>query len=728
MRIHTVVARMPLPDGSHYEPLSGALVDERTSPFVKGRGRGNLYILVEVSGEEAGRDIVAMQLAEAMREVYYSWQGSVTAGLQQAISKANYLLFKENRNALPGERRSAGISCAVLRHDDLFVAQAGLATAYLLQQGKLFRFPENPSLTADLPVEETEIIAVGSRREAHISLFHTPIGAGDTLLLVESEAGRHITEAAWLEILSGEPVEAVLESVAARARYADFWAVVVRFVGEEAGRAVALSLAPPDAAPSATAPESTGPALGEQLAGLTAQLRLGERLKKAGKAVLAVLTGLGVGLWTLVRRLIPGQTPGSGQTKTEAPIKTTSPSRRKAAQESSAFVQKTLTVIAIAIPLIVAIIVLGTYLQRGQGQRSELEALWQEANARWQETQATSDQVVVRELLVEAEGLLDQLLERQPDHADAIHLRKRVQTWLDEIDQVRRIKWIADLKTYPADADLSRVVVEGAHIFVMDRNAGTVYHHQMDEYRQSLKPDSRDTILVRKGEQVGNILVGDLVDMTWMPAGTDRQKANLLILERGGRLIEYDPATGERVALDVSNTAWQYPKLVGSYYGRFYLLDPTANQIWRYYPTPDGYSAPPDEWLQTQVDLAGVVDMAIGNSIYLLYADGKMRKLSTGEPDTFDISDWDRPPNSPIALFTSPPENTQWVYVADRGNKRIVQVGKDGHFKHQYRLSDDIPQGDGDPLGAVTSLFVDEISGHAYFLSGQKLYMVILPN
>jgi hypothetical protein len=256
-----------------------------------------------------------------------------------------------------------------------------------------------------------------------------------------------------------------------------------------------------------------------------------------------------------------------------------------------------------------------------------------------------------------------------------------------------------------------------------------VYHHQLDEYQQALQSDTKETVLVSRGDQIGDVLVGDLVDMVWMPAGNDRQKANLLILESGGTLIEYDPATGERLPLRLAAfELWQFPKLVGSYYGRFYLLDPAVNQIWRYPPTPDGYSAPPEEWLQAEVDMAGVVDMAIGNSIYLLYADGKMRKLTAGGPDTFDTSDWDAPPNSPTALFTRPPEDTQWVYVADRGNSRIVQSGKDGKFKRQFRLADAHTEDGSDPLGGVTSLFVDEISGHAYFLSGTKLYLAILPD
>jgi hypothetical protein len=119
--------------------------------------------------------------------------------------------------------------------------------------------------------------------------------------------------------------------------------------------------------------------------------------------------------------------------------------------------------------------------------------------------------------------------------------------------------------------------------------------------------------------------------------------------------------------------------------------------------------------------------MAIGDSIYLLYADGAMRKFTTGEADTFDISDWDTPPRNPASIFTRTPAETRWIYVADRGNRRIVQSSKEGQFKQQFRLADEPASGDGDALTGATDLFVDEIAGHAYLLSGRDLYLLVLP-
>jgi hypothetical protein len=131
--------------------------------------------------------------------------------------------------------------------------------------------------------------------------------------------------------------------------------------------------------------------------------------------------------------------------------------------------------------------------------------------------------------------------------------------------------------------------------------------------------------------------------------------------------------------------------------------------------------------LQGDIDLAGVIDMTIGDSIYLLFADGTTQRFSQGAPDSFGLSDWDIPPNNPSAIFTRPPDETRWVYLADGGNRRIVQFSKDGKFERQYRLAENQVIETDDALAGTVDLFVDEIVGRAYLLSGQKLYLLLLP-
>ena len=781
MGTKTTVAGIAVVGGSLYDQPNNVLVDERTAPFARGRSRGSLYILVELSGAGTEHDTIAKQMLQVMRQTYYGHRGSVTAGLRQAVYQANELLLEENRNSLPGEQRSAGVSCAVLRGDDLFIAQAGPALIYLLHQGQESRFPDRSPWLDGFPPEEVDAVALGERHELNVDLYHSQTSPGDTLLFGSSGLARDIAPAAWPRILSVTPVNALLQDLRRQGGGFELSALVV-CLGDAtvdeggaqpvAGAAVARTAAREAAAfPSAQAPvyqesgrEVKGSAPGdvesvrvphmvqperladpyeegdldetgsiwERISEAMAQIRLGQRLREVLAAAAAALAGLWYGLLSLLRRMMPGrlavpQIPVKSSSTTAG----TPPERKQKSRTParSASVQKLLVGVAVAIPIIVAIVVLVAWVQRGQARRSLQEALWEQANTYWEQARVDTDIALARTHLASAQQFVDELLVEQPERADAQDLRAKILARLDMINQVRRINWIGKLTSYPSDAKLTRVVVQGAHIFVMDRHNGQVYHHRMDDQLQNaLDPASTATVLVSRGDPVANVVVGDLVDMVWMPTGPSRQKASLVILESNGWLLDYDPATKQLIPLKVADVqAWDYAKLVGSHSGRFYVLDSTANSILRYDPTPDGYNSPPYSWLQVEADLAGVVGMAIGDSIYLLYADGAIRKFSTGEADTFDISDWDTPPRNPASIFTRTPAETRWIYVADRGNSRIVQSSKDGQFEQQFRLADDTVSESGDALAGATDLFVDEITGHAYVLSGRDLYLLILP-
>jgi hypothetical protein len=97
-----------------------------------------------------------------------------------------------------------------------------------------------------------------------------------------------------------------------------------------------------------------------------------------------------------------------------------------------------------------------------------------------------------------------------------------------------------------------------------------------------------------------------------------------------------------------------------------------------------------------------------------------------GQPSDFSTADWDKPPSNAAAVSGYPPDETEWVYIADCGNSRIVQSANDGKFTRQFRLNDAQLKAKGDVLSKVTGLFVDESVKRAYFLSGNKLYVISL--
>lgn len=731
MSPRTAVWEVAIAGGEPSERPSGLLVDERASRSAKAKRRGNLYVLAEVTGPASGRELVARQLLETVRTTYFAWQGSVTAGLQQAIQEVNDWLVSENRDSLRGEQRTAGISCAVLRDDDLFVAQAGPAAVYLAHDGGVTRFPDASPWLDDIPVADADIAPLGIRRDVNVALFHTPVNDGDLILLLESTSARgHSSE---LPILLAEvPAPELPAAVRKATKGSDVSALIVHVGGQSVGETPAVDTALAGPLPAEQLDRGS---LQERAAALIGQVPWKEAFRNGWRGLAALLNSIWGGFVTLLRRMLPSQIgPEAAAPRPTTQARKVQGERDKRPREElpvqprTNSLRKILAGLAIAIPVVVGIVVLAMVLHRGQAQKAELEALWTNANQKWDQAATAGDKAAKRSNLKEAAAYLEELRTRQPERADVQELQKKVLALQDEIGLVKRIARIDSLKAYSSNAKLTRVVVQDFDIYVLDENEGKVYHHELDTTQRSLKPGTTETVLVKRGDAIGGVVVGDLVDMAWVPVGEGRPQAGLIILESNGNLVEYTPTTEQLTSLRPAGAdSWQFPQLVGGRTpGRIYVLDSAPDKIWRYQSTTDGFSAQPDDWLTAPVDLNGVIDMAIGDSIYLLYANGTISRLSAGAPDTFAVADWDSPPINPSGIVARPSDEAKSIYVADRGNGRIVQTGIEGRFERQFKLDVSMAQGS-NALSSISSLSVNEISGQVLFTSGSTLYIFLLP-
>jgi hypothetical protein len=258
----------------------------------------------------------------------------------------------------------------------------------------------------------------------------------------------------------------------------------------------------------------------------------------------------------------------------------------------------------------------------------------------------------------------------------------------------------------------------------MDTGNDRVFHHRLDDLGDALLPDDETVLMTAKGQQVDDRSVGDMLGMTWMPTGGNRQTSDLVILNSTG-LLEYNPNWGITGAVLAGGEQLQLPSAIDSFFGNFYLLDPQANALLRYLPTADGYSAAPESYFpaEQQVDLSKAVDMAIDGAVYLLYSDGRISKYLGGEPAEFTLSGLDVPLNNPVAIFTAPEEEVQYLYVADAGNHRIVQLEKDGKFVQQFKPR----PGEAISFSGLQDIYVDEISGRLFVLDSNNLYLGKIP-
>jgi hypothetical protein len=440
---------------------------------------------------------------------------------------------------------------------------------------------------------------------------------------------------------------------------------------------------------------------------------VGRWLRAVGKALLALLMVIWTGLRTLISRVLPGQ-------QQEAPARRETVAGQARRVGAPQIPQRLLRTIAVAILMVVLLAVGLTYWQQGLARENEFNSLIEQAQASYQQALGADD-ATARDLLTQAESLLTQADAIKPGEPAISELRVSIAEQQDKIDRVERLYWVGQLRSYDdPGTQLKRVIVNGLYVYVLDAGTDQVYRYQLDEVNDALEPDENDPVLVRRGQQVETSVVGEMIDMVWMPAGGERQTSDLLILESGG-LLEYNPSWGLTAAPIANKDAWALPVAVGSFFGNFYILDPQAGQILRYMPSAQGYTDPAQYYLSDQVtvDLNGAVDMAIDGFIYVLYADGTIRKFEAGVPVEFQVTEIDKPFSRPAAIYAAPDDVAKYLYVADAGNHRVVQLNKDGRFVRQFKPRDE----DTVNFGTLRSIFVDELTGKLYLLNDHALYI-----
>jgi hypothetical protein len=374
--------------------------------------------------------------------------------------------------------------------------------------------------------------------------------------------------------------------------------------------------------------------------------------------------------------------------------------------------------------LLVIALVIFIYWREGMAEESTFQMLMEQARTVYQQA-VNADEPTARRLLDKAVELLQEAALLRPEDATHRTLYAQVLQYRDKIDQVQRLPTLTLLRHYDSPSTaLRRVISDGLDVYVLDSGEDVVYRHHLDETVEALLPDEATAILLRRAQQVGSNLVGELVDMTWSVAGANRRTGALLVLETGG-LLEYLDPRGVTSLTIGGRERWKIPVAVMGYAGNFYILDPQAGQIFRYRPGEEGYPGAPEHYFPQDARelLSGAVDMAIDGYVYILYGAGDVRKFDGGRPAAFELRGLDRPFSNPTAIYTAPDEQVRYLYIADAGNRRIVQLEKDGRFVRQLKP----PIEKGMDFADLRSLFVDELAGKLYLLDGRALYTAPLP-
>ena len=179
-----IFAELHMRSGEHQE--GSDLVGVATSPvlsFFK-RQRGQLFTVVEPS--LPGCDDICHRLIQVVEDEYFKGSSrSVITSLRQAISAANERLRAENSRVTPDKQLRIGLSCAVVRDGDVYVAQVAPANAFILHEGAVKRVFSTYSVVPETSANGTDRASdsLGSRLDSHVNFSYSELEVPDMVVL-----------------------------------------------------------------------------------------------------------------------------------------------------------------------------------------------------------------------------------------------------------------------------------------------------------------------------------------------------------------------------------------------------------------------------------------------------------------------------------------------------------------------------------------------------------------
>lgn len=180
----------------------------------------------------------------------------------------------------------------------------------------------------------------------------------------------------------------------------------------------------------------------------------------------------------------------------------------------------------------------------------------------------------------------------------------------------------------------------------------------------------------------------------------------------GKGVLELDKRGNDKVVIKPDTELGGIVKIM-VFGGNIYLFSQDG-EVWRYSALEDGFGAK-QGWLGKGVapESAQGIDFAVDGSLWVLKADGKIAKFGRGSPESFKVKSLPSPFSTPTALYTD--EELDSIFVLDKGNNRVLEIGKDGEFKKQYALS-----------GAedIKDIAVSKKTGKIFLLTEKKILEV----
>jgi hypothetical protein len=574
-------------------PPPGTLAQTPPRRAARGRGDDMLFLTLATTSGQPGGSGPLDTLARQAAQTYYGTPGTVTAALREAAAEVNQRLLSANQRADGSTHIEGRLMAAILRGNDLYLAQSGSGQAVIIRPGQISRFTSDEAAARPLG------IAVAPNVRFH----HAQVGPGDILLLTASPSPP------WSDpTLSGlaglEPAQAVERLVAASGQ--DLTGLLIRLASPSASPARASASPPALVGPAR--PTGRAPIREARPGGLRRQPTPTSRsLQRAMNTLALPFQAIGRALTGAFPSLAPS--PGA-----------------------SGMSQGLLAATAVAVPLVVVAVVTVVYLRRGRTEQyqqflsqaqtavvaAQLKPSLEEARPEWEAAAQWLDQAL-------AYG----------NGSDAESLRQEVQQALDRLNNIARLEFAPAVGGgFGPRAGLRAVAATANDLYVYDESRPEIYHAWFTGRGYEIDREFQCLEALQPG-----FVPGRIIDLLVQPEPGALGTQGIVAIDAGGNLIYCAPGAAPATGLlTPPDTGWGKIQAVDLSGDKLYVLDPKANQVW-IYTTADGLfvGSPALYFTEIVQGLSHAVDLAASqDELVVLHDDGLVdlcRRPQENAPD-----------------------------------------------------------------------------------------------
>jgi hypothetical protein len=362
---------------------------------------------------------------------------------------------------------------------------------------------------------------------------------------------------------------------------------------------------------------------------------------------------------------------------------------------------KILLIIAI---LLVILFVYSTSYFKQQKQKDITSAEFQNIASQFEEkrNQAESDLIYgneekARTELAEAQTLLASLsVESQRQKDKQKELAATLESIIAKLRHITTISapdLIADLSSQiDTDSDLKNIIFKANNLLVFDSGTNNSYQINIDSREiKKVASNLSDIGLISKAKMIDN---------------------RILLYHSKNGFVEYKDERYSPITVDLPANA----KIIdfSFYNNRLYTADQAANQIYRQPKTDTGFGTG-NNWLRDQNDLANIIGMNIDTNIWLLDKTGSILKFNKGKKSNFEPKNLEPALEAPVQLITN--DQTNYLYILEPKNKRIVVLDKEGNLITQYYSN---------AFDNLKAMEIVEKEKKMFLIDGNKIYFINL--